>query len=51
VFLADTVDWLRSMSPDLEALYEKYKGKKPGDANAVPDQHGALDQPANKAGG
>jgi membrane protein required for colicin V production len=51
VFLADTVDWLRSMSPDLETLYQKYKGKKPGEPDAAPDQHGALDQPANKAGG
>jgi len=50
VFLSDSAEWLRSMSPDLEALYQKYKGKKPGDANAAPDQHGALDQPANKAG-
>src|SRR5579862_8809236 len=31
VFLANTADWLRSMSPDLEALYQKYKGKKPGE--------------------
>jgi membrane protein required for colicin V production len=51
VFLADTVEWLRSMSPDLESLYQKYKGKRPDDSNAVPDQHGALDQPANQAGG
>jgi membrane protein required for colicin V production len=51
MFLADSADWLRSMSPDLEALYQKYKGKKPDDPNAAPDQHGALDQPASKAGG
>src|SRR5208282_3298746 len=31
VFLAQTADWLRSMSPDLEALYEKYKGNKGDD--------------------
>ena len=52
VFLSDSVEWLRSMSPDLEALYQKYKGAKPGDPNATSDQRGALDQPAaNKAGG
>src|SRR5580693_700682 len=28
VFLAQTADWLRSMSPDLEALYVKYKSNK-----------------------
>lgn len=51
IFLADSAEWLRSMSPDLEALYQRYRGKKPGEPDAAPDQHGARDQPANKAGG
>lgn len=50
VFLASTADWLRSMSPDLEALYQKYKGSKGGEPDAPPEQHGALDRPATKAG-
>jgi membrane protein required for colicin V production len=41
VFLANTADWLRSMSPDLEALYQKYKGNKGGGPDAGPTQHGA----------
>src|SRR6202035_1557644 len=28
VFLASMADWLMAMSPDLEALYQKYKGNK-----------------------
>ena len=51
VFLANTADWLRSMSPDLEALYQKYKTNKGGEPDAAPPQHGALDQPAGKVGG
>jgi len=52
VFLANTADWLRSMSPDLEALYQKYKGNKGDDRepDAAPNQHGALDAPADPAG-
>ena len=51
VFLAKTADWLRSMSPDLEALYQRYKGNK-GDASAdaALEQHGALDRPADRSG-
>lgn len=49
VILADTADWLRAMSPDVEALYQKYKGRKPGAQEG--DQHGALEQGASKAGG
>jgi membrane protein required for colicin V production len=41
VFLANTADWLRSMSPDLEALYQKYKGNKGGGPDTGPVQHGA----------
>ncbi len=41
VFLANTADWLRSMSPDLEALYQKYKGNKGGAPDAGAVQHGA----------
>jgi membrane protein required for colicin V production len=51
VFLANTADWLRSMSPDLEALYEKYKANKAGATNAAPNEHGALEPPADQAGG
>jgi membrane protein required for colicin V production len=50
VFLASTADWLRSMSPDLEALYQKYKGSKGGEPDAQPEQHGALAGPATRAG-
>src|SRR5665213_4072222 len=46
VFLANSADWLRSMSPDLEALYQKYKSSKGGEPDAAPTQHGAQDQPA-----
>jgi membrane protein required for colicin V production len=50
VFLANTADWLRSMSPDLEALYLKYKGNKGGEPEtAAPEQHGALARPATSA--
>lgn len=54
VFLANTADWLRSMSPDLEALYLKYKsnkgeGREPQDA--APNQHGAFNPPSRPAGG
>jgi membrane protein required for colicin V production len=49
VFLANTADWLRSMSPDLEALYQKYKGNKGGEPDAAPEQHGALARPAKSA--
>src|SRR5271170_5114277 len=48
VFLAQTADWLRSMSPDLEALYQKYKGDKGDDRDTQepgPNQHGALNLP------
>ncbi len=41
VFLANTADWLRSMSPDLEALYQKYKATKGGGPDAGTPQHGA----------
>lgn len=50
VFLANTADWLRSMSPDLEALYQKYKGNKGGEPDVAPEQHGALDRPAARVG-
>ncbi len=50
VFLANTADWLRSMSPDLEALYQKYKGNKGGEQDVAPEQHGALDRPAKRVG-
>jgi membrane protein required for colicin V production len=51
VFLANTADWLRSMSPDLEALYQKYKGNKGGAPDAGSTQHGAMnDSDAMKAG-
>ncbi len=50
VFLANTADWLRSMSPDLEALYLKYKGNKGGEPDATPpEQHGALARPDKSA--
>jgi membrane protein required for colicin V production len=42
VFLTNTAEWLRSMSPDLEALYQKYKGNKGEGSDAAPNQHGAL---------
>lgn len=52
VFLANTADWLRSMSPDLETLYQKYKANKGGgETDTAPDQHGALEQRANAAAG
>src|SRR5580698_6509359 len=43
VVLAGTGQWLMSMLPDLEALYQKYKGNK-GDDTQEPgqNQHGAL---------
>src|SRR5580658_5085054 len=52
VFLANTADWLRSMSPDLEALYQKYKGNKGDDHEPedAPNQHGALNIPADWVG-
>ena len=50
VFLANTADWLRSMSPDLEALYKRYKSSKGGEPDAAPTPHGAQDQPAGKPG-
>jgi membrane protein required for colicin V production len=51
VFLAQTADWLRSMSPDLEALYEKYKSNKGEDHDTQesgPNQHGALNLPTER---
>jgi membrane protein required for colicin V production len=51
VFLAQTADWLRSMSPDLEALYEKYKSNKGDDRDtqdAGPNQHSRLDLPVER---
>jgi membrane protein required for colicin V production len=53
VFLANTADWLRSMSPDLEALYQKYKGSKADDhePDAAPNQHGAIEAPGARAAG
>jgi membrane protein required for colicin V production len=51
VFLANTADWLRSMSPDLEALYQKYKGNKGGEAGSAPTQRSGLDNPAASTGG
>jgi membrane protein required for colicin V production len=48
VFLAQTADWLRSMSPDLEALYQKYKGNKGDDRDTQEpgqNQHGAINLP------
>jgi len=50
VFLANTADWLRSMSPDLEALYQKYKGNKDEPGAAPSQQHGAVRTPADRAG-
>jgi len=54
VFLTNTADWLRSMSPDLEALYLKYKsnkGEERGEPqNPVPNQqHGASNPPVGRA--
>jgi membrane protein required for colicin V production len=51
VFLANTADWLRSMSPDLEALYQRYKGNKGDDQppETTPNQHGEIDPPAGDA--
>jgi membrane protein required for colicin V production len=55
VFLADTAERLRSMSPDLEALYLKYKSNK-GEERGEPQeaapnqQHGASNPPAGRAG-
>jgi membrane protein required for colicin V production len=49
VFLTNTADWLRSMSPDLEALYQKYKGSK-DEPGSTPNQHGALRTPVDVAG-
>jgi len=53
VFLANTADWLRSMSPDLEALYQKYKSNKgeQHDPDAAPNQHGAVTAPDDRAAG
>jgi membrane protein required for colicin V production len=51
VFLANAADWLRSMSPDLEALYQKYKANKAGEPDAGPNEHGAMESPASRAGG
>lgn len=52
--LSRTADWLRSMSPDLEALYLKYKSKgedhEPQDA-APNQQHGASSPPAGRPAG
>ena len=51
VFLTQTADWLRSMSPDLEALYEKYKSNKGDDRDTQdtgPNQHSGLDLPAGR---
>jgi membrane protein required for colicin V production len=51
VFLAQTADWLRSMSPDLEALYEKYKSNKGDDRDTQepgPNRHGALNLPTER---
>lgn len=48
VFLANMADWLMAMSPDLEALYQKYKGNK-GEGHEperAPSQHSAIDPPA-----
>jgi len=50
VFLANTADWLRSMSPDLEALYLKYKGNKGDETDVAPQQHSALTRPAGGTG-
>ncbi len=51
VFLANTADWLRSMSPDLEALYQKYKANKGGEAGSAPTQRSGLDGAAASTGG
>ncbi len=50
VFLSNTADWLRSMSPDLEALYQKYKSNKDEQPDAAPNQHGAALWPAKRVG-
>ncbi len=54
VFLTNTADWLRSMSPDLEALYLKYKsnkGEEHGEPQVAPNQqHGVSNRPAGRAG-
>ena len=54
VFLTNTADWLRSMSPDLEALYLKYKsnkGEEHGEPQVAPNQqHGVSNPPAGRAG-
>ncbi len=52
VFLANTADWLRSMSPDLEALYQKYKGNKGDDhepQEAAPNQRGEVGPPTDRS--
>lgn len=50
VFLVKAADWLRDMSPDLEALYQRFKGNKGGEPDAALEQHGALDRPADRSG-
>ena len=54
VFLTNTADWLRSMSPDLEALYLTYKsnkGEERGEPKVAPNQqHGASNPPIGGAG-
>ena len=52
VFLANTADWLRSMSPDLEALYQKYKGNKGDDhepQDVAPNQRGEVGPPTESS--
>jgi membrane protein required for colicin V production len=51
VFLTNSADWLRSMSPDLEALYQKYKGNKGDEPVEAGPQHGALNWPSARAAG
>jgi membrane protein required for colicin V production len=51
VFLVEAADWLRSMSPDLEALYQKFKGHKGGGPDAGPAQHGASNVSGAMTGG
>ncbi len=51
VFLASMADWLMAMSPDLEALYQKYKGNKgEGREPPAPNQRGASDPPTRLGG-
>ncbi len=44
-FLTNMAEKLRDLSPDLEALYQKYKGNKGEEPDAGPGQRGAIRLP------